>query len=48
MFINVCVKTFGILEISWRMAELEGGYFCTELNGLSVYTPKYKIDYNEL
>ena len=48
MFINVCVKTFGILEISWRMAELEGGYFCRELNGHSVCTLKYNIDYNEL
>ena len=48
MFINVCVKTFVILEISWRMAELEGGYFCRELKGHSVCTLKYNIDYDEL
>ena len=33
MFINVCVKTFVILKIFWKMAEFEGGYFCPELNG---------------
>ena len=30
------------------MAELEGDFFCTELNGHFVCTPKYNIDYNDL
>ena len=32
-FINNGVNIFGILKISWKMAELEGGYFFAGLNG---------------
>ena len=32
-FINYGVNIFGILKISWKMAELEGGYFIAGLNG---------------
>ena len=36
-FINYGVNIFGILKISWKMAELEGGYFVSELNGHPVH-----------
>ena len=41
-FINYGVNIFGILKISWKMAELEGGYFISGLNGHPVhYTPHF-------
>ena len=42
-FINYGVNIFGILKISWKMAELEGGYFIAWLNGHPVY-PMYSLN----